>query len=81
MDGGRCEVCREAQGFIVHHVVHLTPENIDDPAVSLNWENLQYVCKDCHDQFEGHGLRRNTAPALVRFDANGNPVDRVLPPV
>lgn len=50
--GGLCERCA-ARGLIVpgeevHHKKHLTPENITDPAVALNWNNLELLCKDCH---------------------------------
>ena len=47
-----CERClqkgRYTPGIIVHHKVHLTPENITDPNVSLAWDNLQLLCRDCH---------------------------------
>ena len=75
IDGGLCEVCKDDLGFIVHHKVHLTPENISDPEISLNEENLAYVCKACHDQFEGHGLQHaHKLQPLVVFDRDGMPV-------
>ena len=56
--GGLCERCL-ARGIInagsrsrpleVHHRIRLTPENIADPRVALNWENLELLCKDCHE--------------------------------
>lgn len=50
--GGLCERCLARgiyrSGEIVHHKVYLTPENIGDPAVSLAWENLELVCRECH---------------------------------
>lgn len=49
---GLCERCRSRglirAGEIVHHKIHLTPNNILDPAVTLNFDNLMYVCRDCH---------------------------------
>jgi len=50
--GGICERCA-AKGLIVpgrevHHKIHLTPDNINDPKISLNWDNLELLCKDCH---------------------------------
>lgn len=33
---------------IVHHVVELTPANINCPEITLNHNNLQAVCRDCH---------------------------------
>ena len=50
--GGLCERCREQgivkPGVIVHHKVWLTPYNIADPHRTLDWDNLQLVCRDCH---------------------------------
>ena len=48
-DGGLCQVCHDKTGFIVHHKVKLSPKNIDNPSVTLNPENLEYVCLDCHN--------------------------------
>lgn len=56
--GGLCERCL-ARGIInagtremplqVHHKVKLTRDNISDPAITLNWDNLTLLCKECHD--------------------------------
>ena len=74
IDGGLCEECREAPGFIVHHRVKLTPENINNPSIALNHSLLAYVCKDCHDDYDGHGL--NKAKRLIcDFAADGQPID------
>lgn len=43
-------------GEIVHHIIELTPENINDPSVSLNFDNLRLVCRRCHA--EAHGARK-----------------------
>lgn len=32
----------------VHHKIRLTPENIRDPEVALNWDNLEVLCEECH---------------------------------
>ena len=50
--GGLCERCR-AKGLIVpaeivHHKIHLTPDNITDPNISLAWSNLEALCRQCH---------------------------------
>jgi len=49
-----CERCladgRYVPGQIVHHKIYLTPQNINDPNISLNWENLEYLCLDCHNK-------------------------------
>lgn len=58
---GLCERCLAKgiikPGKIVHHRQHLTPENITDPAVALCWDNLQLVCKECHEEIH-RGERR-----------------------
>jgi len=50
--GGLCERCLARglykPGEIVHHIVPLSPLNITDPAVTLSWDNLQLLCRDCH---------------------------------
>lgn len=73
IDGGLCEECGKKLGYIVHHKVMLTPENITDANITLNAENFEYVCKDCHDKFEGHGVYKGLKP-LCAFDAEGNPI-------
>ena len=35
-------------GEIVHHIKELSPENINDPMVTLNFDNLRLVCRKCH---------------------------------
>ncbi len=72
VDGGLCQVCRKNPGYIVHHKITLTADNINDPDVSLSFENLEYVCKSCHDEFDGHGLNKSK-PACV-FDEFGQPI-------
>lgn len=48
-----CERCELQIGTIVHHKKWLTKYNIDDPTVTLNWDNLILVCYDCHAQIHG----------------------------
>ena len=60
--GGLCERCLKRglyrSGEIVHHRVHLTPANINDPAVALAWANLELLCRDCHGEEHGRVERR-----------------------
>ena len=32
----------------VHHIEELTPENIHRPEVTLNFDNLVALCRECH---------------------------------
>ena len=57
--GNLCERCL-SRGIIepgstdrpleVHHKIPLNDQNINNPNVSLNWENLELLCKSCHDE-------------------------------
>lgn len=73
IDGGVCEICHEKTGYIVHHKIMLTAENITDPNIALNKNNLQYVCKDCHDRIDGHFIR-NVVQQYCKFDESGQPI-------
>lgn len=52
-DNYLCVICgKPAQE--VHHIVHLTPQNITDIKINLNPANLKSLCRECH--FEMHRL-------------------------
>lgn len=77
MGEGLCEPCL-ARGVytpavIVHHKVKLTPENIDDPEVTLNFEHLERVCRKCHADEHPEIYPQRQAPR-VWFDKDGNVV-------
>lgn len=65
--GGLCEDClivgKYTAGEIVHHVINLSPKNIDDPNVTLNWTNLRLVCRECHAKEHGARAKRYTIEA------------------
>lgn len=69
----RCGICERcgAAGDIVHHKVRITPANIGDPHVTLNFDNLELLCQDCHNK--EHFLTRR---ARYRIGADGV----ILPP-
>ena len=72
--GGLCELCLKrgiyTPGTVVHHKVHLTPENINDPEISLSWNNLMLVCQDCHAKIHaGKAERRYKVDELGRVIA------------
>ena len=56
-----CEICRDqgmiTAGAIVHHKIFLTPENISDLSISLDWKNLQLVCRHHHAALHGNEKR------------------------
>ena len=63
-----CELCLDKGLYkpceIVHHKVELTPDNIDNPDITLNWQNLQCVCRDCHAMIHD---RRNLRYKIDEF--------------
>lgn len=75
IDGGMCQCCHERLGYMVHHTVMLTPDNIGDPDIALNHNCLEYICKPCHDREEGHFLYREQKQRRYMFDVTGNPVE------
>lgn len=70
IDGGLCQICHKKLGYIVHHKIMLNASNITDASISLNFENLMYVCKECHDNLPGHGVG-NRKPKKYFFDESG----------
>ena len=70
--GGLCERCLTrgiyTPGEIVHHKIHLTPANINNPDIALARENLELLCRDCHA--EAH---RNERRYTVTADGQVSP--------
>ena len=60
--GGLCERCLALgiiqAGEIVHHKVYLTAQNIENPNVALNFDNLELLCRQCHSDEHGHNERK-----------------------
>lgn len=56
-----CEECMKkgliVPGDIVHHITELTPQNIHDPNITLSWNNLELLCRDCHGKKHGNKKR------------------------
>lgn len=36
----------------VHHIIALTPQNVNDPSVALNLSNLKSLCRECHKRYD-----------------------------
>ena len=67
-----CENCLQRgviqTGEIVHHKIELTPENINDPGISLNFDNLKLVCRKCHAEEHTGKLIRYTVDESGRVN-------------
>ena len=68
----KCYVCERcgAVAEVVHHKKYLTAKNISDPNISLSFDNLEALCKDCHGK--EHMLKHS----LTYFDDAGQ-IERV----
>lgn len=42
----------------VHHIVEITHDNITDPSITLNPDNLVSLCRECHAARHGARPRR-----------------------
>ena len=72
-----CERCKDNGTLtpckIVHHKVYITPDNINNPNITLSWDNLECLCQDCHNK-EHHKNESTTDNTM--FDDNGQLVPR-----
>ena len=69
---GICERCGRP-GKIVHHKVYLTPENIHDPEITMGEDNLELLCKECHNK--EHMKTNQSCSDGVMFDAHGDLIE------
>ncbi|MFV9511816.1 HNH endonuclease [Tepidibacillus sp. LV47] len=65
---GICERCGRPAD-IVHHKVYLNPSNINNPAITLSFNNLELLCIDCHNK--EHSAKLPVSDGLM-FDDEGN---------
>lgn len=63
---GKCERCGSL-GEDVHHQIRLTINNVKDSNISLNQDNLELLCKECHNKEHGRFKKKE-----VMFDRDGN---------
>lgn len=69
--GGLCERCRAnglvVPGIIVHHIEHITPENITNPEITLSFQNLMCLCRNCHAKEHARSVKRYKVDELGRI--------------
>lgn len=54
---------------IVHHIEYLNDSNIYDDNVTINEENLEGICKDCHEKEHHQDIATRKG---YKFDIQGN---------
>lgn len=63
-----CEECGD-YGDQVHHIQEITPDNINDVNITLNEDNLQLLCEECHNAKRKKDKDVNEE---LKFDEYGN---------
>lgn len=69
-----CANCGKV-GNLVHHKIPLDDKKVDDVRFSINFDNLECLCKSCHDSIHHRleGRNGNENPHfIVTFDEDGN---------
>ena len=68
--GGLCERCLKSGQYnpavIVHHKIHITPDNISNPEITLSHANLEALCRQCHAEAHSNHVHRYTVDELGR---------------
>jgi len=64
-----CERCGRPAG-IVHHKTYITPGNINNPEITLNFDNLEALCPTCHQN--EHYVKGGVTAEGLTFDKEGN---------
>lgn len=72
---GMCERCysegKLKPAKVVHHKTHLNSNNINDPNVTLSFNNFMRLCQDCHAFVHG-----GVEPIRCSFDEYGNVIPK-----
>ena len=75
---GLCERCLKAGKYVpgdeVHHKIYLTPENINNPDITLNWDRLELLCATCHS-IEHNRKEKEVVREGLTFDSNGDLIE------
>ena len=53
---------------LVHHIKPITRQNIDDPTITLNMDNLEALCTKCHETIH----KKVNQVRRFSVDKNGN---------
>ena len=58
-----CERCYNEKGIlvpaeIVHHIKHVTAKNVNNPDITMGYDNLMAVCRNCHAELHSNRKHR-----------------------
>ncbi len=68
-----CDKCGRPGAHQVHHIIELTPDNINNPSISLNPRNLMLLCNDCHNRLH-HRFEQGSSSRTYSYDSEGHVV-------
>ena len=75
---GLCERCLDNGKYVVgdevHHKVYLTPDNINNADITLNWDRLELLCATCHS-IEHNRKEKEVVREGLTFDSNGDLIE------
>lgn len=69
-----CQDC-EGRAEEVHHIIELTPDNVNDKMIALNPDNLISLCHNCHTK-RTHS--DGDVPDGYRFDNDGYVIPHIV---
>ncbi len=80
---GLCERCL-AQGIVqvgdeVHHKKRLTLSNINNPKVTLNYDNLELLCAKCHQDEHKDDRTQMFSKRRYTVNADGSVIPKDIP--
>lgn len=80
--GGLCEVCLSmgmiTPAEIVHHKIHLSEAQLQDPNIALSYKNLQALCRKHHAE-QHPEIYKKKNPKRFTVDEYGRVT--ILPPI
>ena len=71
---GMCERCGLSDSKHIHHKILLTELNINDPDITLGFNNLELLCHECHNK--EHMSKWQAVGEGVAFNINSEIVSR-----
>ena len=66
---GICERCGKSNAKLVHHKRYITEQNINNPEITLDFDNFELLCDDCHNR--EHKEKYSSTDWGLEFDENG----------
>ena len=70
---GICERCGQSNAKQVHHKIYLTPYNVNEASITLDFANFELLCDICHqkEHFEKYspccyGLEFNSDGEIIK---------------